>query len=128
MDVFGFSQQLVTTSIVALYQCPVRAAVDVSTIENVTADVQGPNVQTQITSIIVTNYSGATRTFSLYLTPSLSDSAVDLHKFVSDHQLLLDETLVLAPGIVMSADNTIWITCSDDDTSLTVLLNRIEVS
>ncbi len=127
MDVFGFSQQLVTTSEVILYTCPVRDAVDVGSVTNVVADVQGPNVQTQITSIIVTNYSGGAQTFSLFLTPLAADTAIDLHKFVSDHSLNQDETLLLAPGIVMSAGNTIWISASAN-TAMTVLLNRIEVS
>ncbi len=130
MDVFGYSQQLVTTTDTILYTCPVRDAVDVGSVSNVVADVQGPNVQTQITSIVVTNYSVGAQTFELFLTEDATSEThpIDLIRLiVSDHSLAADETIILSLGLVLSAGNTIWISASAN-AALTVTLNRIEVS
>jgi hypothetical protein len=127
-DSFGFIQYSVLASGAGvLYTCPiVSTSEDVGSAEDVVTYAQLPTTQSQVTSIIVTNPSAGTLTFDMWLTPAAGDTPADVNLIVSDISLSADESIILAQGLVLAPDNTVWIEGSS--TGLVATLNRIEVS
>ncbi len=126
MDVFGFIQLAITGSQLVLYTCPIRASLTVGTVAGVTTSAQDRNTQTQVTSIIITNSSGGPITFDMWLTDLAADTPTATNLILSDYSVAADETVIFAQGLVLAADNTIWIQGSG--TGMSATLNKIEVS
>jgi len=135
-DVFGRTQAKITTTIAAVYTVPIRASLSVGGVDVVRASAEDVNTQSQITSIIIAEVAGGTATYSLWVTDDAGTASVpvgvnpivgDATQIASLVPMFAQEVHILAHGLVLGPDNTIW-ALADANAKLVITVNHIEVS
>ena len=135
-DVFGRTQAKITTTISEVYTVPVRSSLTVGSVDVVRASAEDVNTQSQITSIIITEVGAGTATYSLWVTdvpagvgspPSIAPVVGAATQIASLVPMFAQEVHILAHGLVLGPNNTIWALASAND-DLVITVNHIEVS